>query len=217
MTTEHRQPLRAHAARRLPAADRATRTRAAVALLSEVLLTGVLTTIGSLLVVTAVPSLATGVAHIRRQAAGLDTGVGRFAREWWAAVRDLWLLGLAGFAVVGLLAFDLLIVASGALPGSRLVALMVGVSAALAAVVLLRTAGAWSDRTGRPASATVRELLTEATSATRDDLTGSVLLIVAVVLCSTFVWMLPPLLLLVGGLLALAVVGVEARRLELTA
>ncbi len=189
-----------------------TRTGAALGLLGEVLLAGVLVTVGSLLVVTAVPSLAAAVAHVRRQVSGREIGVGRFAREWWAAVRSLWPLGLAAVAVALLLMFDLQLATSGALPGGRLVAAVVAVAAAVAVVVLLRAAGAWSDEDGTPRGAGARDALVTGAERARDDLAGSTLLLVGVGLCATFVWMLLPLVLLVGGLLALAVTGVEMRR-----
>jgi hypothetical protein len=194
-----------------------TRTGAALGLLGEVLLAGVLVTVGSLLLVTAVPSLAAAVAHVRRQTTGRDIAVGRFAREWWAAVGALWPLGLAAVAVALLLDFDLRLASSGVLPGAEVVAAVVAVAAAIAVVVLLRAAGAWSDDDGTPRGAGVRQVLAEGVDRTRDDLAGSVLLLVAVGLCVTFVWMLPPLVVLVGGLLALAVAGVEVRRRRLQA
>ncbi|AEG43269.1 hypothetical protein [Isoptericola variabilis] len=194
-----------------------TRTGAALGLLGEVLLAGILAAVGSLLVVTAVPSLAAAVAHVRRQVAGLDVGVGRFAREWWAAVRTLWTLGLAAVGIAVLLAFDMRLAGSGVLPGGQVVAAVVALAAAVAVVVLLRAAGTWSDDEGTPAGTGAREALVVGAERARDDLVGSVLLLVGVGLCLTFVWMLPPLALLVGGLLALAVVGVEVRRRGLDA
>lgn len=189
-----------------------TRTGATLGLLGEVLLAGVLVAVGSLFVVTAVPSLAAAVAHVRRQVSGREVGVGRFAREWWAAVRSLWPLGLAAVAVALLLMFDLQLATSGVLPGGRAVAIVVAVAAAVAVVVLLRAAGAWSDEEGTPVGAGAREALGTGAERARDDLVGSTLLLVGVGLCTTFVWMLLPLVLLVGGLLALAVAGVEVRR-----
>ncbi len=189
-----------------------TRTAAALGLLGEVLLAGVLVTVGSLLVVTAVPSLAAAVAHVRRQVSGCDVGVGRFAREWWAAVRALWQLGLLAVGIALLLTFDLQLARSGFLPGGEVVAAVVAIAAAIAVVVLLRAAGTWSDDEGSPQGAGARAALVTGAQRARDDLVGSALLLVGVGLCWTFVWMLPPLAVLVGGLLALAVTGVEVRR-----
>ncbi|MCK9792851.1 hypothetical protein M1843_03695 [Isoptericola sp. 4D.3] len=193
-----------------------TRTGAALGLFAEVVLAGVLVALGSLLLVTAVPSLAAGVAHVRRQVTGRDIGVARFARDWWAAVRALWPLGLAAVGVALLLALDWQLARSGLLPGAEVVAVVVAVAAAAAVVVLARAAGAWSESTGPSTGAappmSARQALAEGSRRMQDDLTGSVLLAVAAALCVVFVWMLPPLALVVGGLLALAVVGVETRR-----
>jgi len=197
--------------RKRSAAGGETRTGAALGLFAEVVLAGVLVALGSLLLVTAVPSLAAGVAHVRRQVTGHDIGVARFARDWWAAVRALWPLGLAAVGVALLLALDWQLARADVLPGASVVAVVVAVAAAAVVVVLARAAGAWSE-SADGAGLTARQALAAGTERTQDDLTGSVLLAVAAALCVVFVWMLPPLVLVVGGLLSLAVVGVEIRR-----
>jgi MFS superfamily sulfate permease-like transporter len=197
--------------RKRPAGVGETRTGAALGLFAEVVLAGVLVALGSLLLVTAVPSLAAGVAHVRRQVTGHDIGVARFARDWWAAVRALWPLGLAAVAVALLLALDWQLARADVLPGASVVAVVVAVAAAAVVVVLARAAGAWSE-SADGAGLTARQALAAGAQRTQDDLTGSVLLAVAAALCVVFVWMLPPLVLVVGGLLSLAVVGVEIRR-----
>ena len=200
--------------RRKAAAGGETKTGAALALFAEVVLAGVLVAVGSLLLVTAVPSLAAGVAHVRRQVTGHDVGVSRFVRDWWAAVRALWPLGLAAVGVALLLALDWQLARADVLPGASVVAVVVAVAAAAVVAVLARAAGAWAESTdGQDAGArTARQALAVGVQRTQDDLTGSVLVAVAAALCVVFVWMLPPLVLVVGGLLALAVVGVEVRR-----
>ncbi|MGW8566396.1 hypothetical protein [Isoptericola sp. NPDC055881] len=202
--------------RKRPAGGGETRTGAALGLFAEVVLAGVLVALGSLLLVTAVPSVAAGVAHVRRQVTGHDVGVARFARDWWAAVRTLWPLGLAAVGVALLLALDWQLARTDLLPGASVVAVVVAVAAAAVVAVLARAAGAWSEPVdparGEARPRTARETLAEGVQRTQDDLTGSVLLAAAAALCVVFVWMLPPLALVVGGLLSLAVVGVEARR-----
>jgi len=199
--------------RKRSAAGGETRTGAALGLFAEVVLAGVLVALGSLLLVTAVPSLAAGVAHVRRQVTGHDIGVARFARDWWAAVRALWPLGLAAVGVALLLALDWQLARADVLPGASVVAVVVAVAAAAVVVVLARAAGAWSESADADGGGlTARQALAAGAQRTQDDLTGSVLLAVAAALCVVFVWMLPPLVLVVGGLLSLAVVGVETRR-----
>src|SRR5690606_5090177 len=125
---------------------------------------------------------------------------------------------------------------SGTLPGASAVRWVTWAAAACVAVVLVRTAAAWSD--GDPASARrdgpaevgaaagsggdpvaapvgVRQLLSRGAGRARDDLTGSALLLAALVMCGVLVWMLTPLVLVTGGLLSLAAVAVETRRVRL--
>lgn len=234
------------------------------ALLAECLLTGVYVLIASLGVITLPAALAAGVAHLRRHLAGRSTRIGRFARDWWSAARDLWSLGVAAVVLAVVLAGNLRIAASGLIPGAEAVRWLSPAVAALAAVVLLRVVGAWSapsdDGTARaptppgaltepPASTGARadapipqdarsdtptsedtppesRLPTSARTtstrlpglvgrAVRDVVTdpgGGALLLVALGLSGVLVWMLTPLVAVVGGLLCLAVVAVDARR-----
>ncbi|WP_277208007.1 hypothetical protein [Isoptericola croceus] len=185
-------------------------------LFAEVAITGVLVAVGSLALVTLVPSLAAGVAHLRRELSGRETTVRRFVVEWWAAVRSLWLLGLAVVALSVLLVGDWQLATSGIVPGAAVVATVVALFAAGAVAVVLRAVGVWSDDDGEPdPGMTARPALSVAAERSTDDLTGAALLAAAVVMAATLVWMLIPLVLVVGGLLALAVVGVEVRRRSL--
>ncbi|GAA4699065.1 hypothetical protein APR04_004038 [Promicromonospora umidemergens] len=59
-----------------------------------------------------------------------------------------------------------------------------------------------------------RQVLARGAARSRDDLTGSALLLAALVMCVVLVWMLTPLVVVTGGLLSLAAVAVETRRLE---
>ncbi|GAB3172876.1 hypothetical protein GCM10027059_42960 [Myceligenerans halotolerans] len=225
------------------------------ALLAECLLVGVYVLVASLPVVTVPAALAAGTAHLRRHLAGQGTEIGRFVRDWWAAVRDLWVLGAAGLALAGTLALNVQVAASGLLPGGpavRWLSLAVGVASA---VVVVRVAGAWSmpdDDRGRAPAASVpgvpgarsraagptawpdddrgrapaqgdgpahhlrraRALVLLAARSTGADPAGSLLLVVAIGLCGVLVWMLTPLVAVVGGLLCLAVIAVESRALS---
>ncbi|MEG3616103.1 Poxvirus protein I5 [Isoptericola haloaureus] len=184
-----------------------------IQLFGEVALVGVLVALGSLLLVTLVPSLAAGVAYLRRDVVGADTRLARYWREWAAATRALWPLGLAVGALAVLLVGDWQLATSGLLPGGEIVALVVALFAAGAIVVVLRATGAWSDDEGEPdPAATTRRALSVGSDRAVEDLSGSALLLGAVVMAAVLVWMLLPLVLVVGGLLVLAVVGVERRR-----
>ncbi|PUB24117.1 hypothetical protein C8K30_110262 [Promicromonospora sp. AC04] len=188
------------------------------ALLGETLLTGLLVLAGSLPVVTLPAALAAGAAHLRRHLGGYDTSVRGFGRDWLAAACSLWALGallpvaaVAVFVNTGL-------TATGALPGASVVRWVTWAAAAYAAVVLVRAAAAWSDDDPAPGTETapggVWRVLSRGAERTGDDLTGSALLFAALAMCVVLVWMLPPLVLVTGGLLSLAAVAVETRRVR---
>ncbi|GAB4084616.1 DUF624 domain-containing protein [Myceligenerans cantabricum] len=185
------------------------------ALLAECLLTGVYVLVASLALVTVPAALAAGTAHLRRHLSGQATDLGRFARDWWAAVRELWVLGAAGTVLAAILTLNVQVAASGLLPGGpavRWVSLAVGT---VSAVVVLRVTGVWSlpdGGRGRPGEARPGGLVLSAVSSVRQDPAGSLLLVVAIGLCGLLVWMLAALSVVVGGLLCLAVIAVESRR-----
>lgn len=196
-----------------PAAGRRRVRGEGFALLGETLLTGVLVLVGSIPVVTAPAALAAGAALLRRHVDGYDTSARGYAHDWLAAVRDLWVLGVLLLGAVGVVAVNTGLTASGALPGAPAVRWVTWLAAACAAVVLVRSATAWSDDEAGGAAG-VRQVLSRGAARSRDDLTGSALLLAALVMCAVLVWMLTPLVLVTGGLLSLAAVAVETRRLE---
>jgi ABC-type sugar transport system permease subunit len=180
------------------------------ALLGETLLTGVLVLVGSIPVVTVPAALAAGTAHLRRHVGGYDTSVRGYAHDWLAAVRSLWTLGMLLLGVVVVVVVNTGLTASGTLPGASAVRWVTWLAAACAAVVLVRAATAWSD----DEAGGVRRVLSRGAARSRDDLTGSALLLAALAMCAVLVWMLVPLVLVTGGLLSLAAVAVETRRLD---
>ncbi|WP_285107455.1 Poxvirus protein I5 [Promicromonospora sp. MEB111] len=185
-------------------------------LLGETLLTGLLVLGGSLPVVTAPAAVAAGAAHLRRHLGGYDTSVRSFWRDWLAAVRGLWVLGVLVLVAAVAVTVNTGLTASGALPGASAVRWVTWAAAACGAVVLVRTTAAWSDG-GAGAGADdggVWRLLSRGAARSRDDLVGSALLLAAVVMCVVLVWMLTPLVLVTGGLLSLAAVAVETRRAQ---
>lgn len=178
------------------------------ALFGEVVITGVTVALLAVPVITALPALAAGTAHLRRYLAGERVGVADTLRDLRAAWRALWpaALGFTGVAV--LLLWNLSLAEAGVIPGSDALLLAVPLLVAGWAVLLLRTAAGWRPGADIGAGAAVRE----AGELTWRDATGSVLLAVACAMCVVFVWMLPPLLLVTGGLLSLAAVAVDHRR-----
>ncbi|MFC8192525.1 hypothetical protein ACFUMH_12795 [Cellulomonas sp. NPDC057328] len=174
-------------------------------LLSEVLVVGLGVSVLSLPVVTVLPALAAGAAHVRRHLTGETDRVVDLWHEFVAALRGVWPYALASLALLVLLWFNTAVAGTGLLPGGTGVLVLSLAVAAMLAVVLLRAAGGW--RRG----ASWRQVMRDAGARAGDDLAGSGLLVVAMGLCGVIVWMLAPLAVLVPGLLALAVVAVEHR------
>jgi len=175
------------------------------ALFGEVLLVGVIVGVLSLPVVTMVPALTVGVRHLRRHLVGEADSTRRLLRDLPPAVRDLWPLGLLTPVALALFAFNVWLGRTDLAPGGRMVGAVSAVVGVVVVVVVLRVAGTWEP--GQRWWPAVRVAGRRA----RQDLAGSFLLIAAVVTCGVLVWMLTPLVLVVGGLLAFAMLAVEYR------
>ena len=174
-------------------------------LFSESLVVGLGVSLLSLPVVTALPAMAAGVAHLRRHLEGRSDTVADLWAEFRAACRGVWVVSVASVLLLFVLLFNLQVAGTGALPGGTGVRVFSAVMAVTLLVVLLRAAAGWT------AGASWKDVLRDAGRRTGDDLTGSFLLVVALGLCAVIVWMLAPLAVLVPGLLSLAVVAVERR------
>ncbi|ONK15071.1 hypothetical protein [Streptomyces sp. MP131-18] len=175
------------------------------ALFGEVVITGLVVALLTVPVVTALPALAAGAAHLRRYLTGDSVRVADLLRDFTAACRTLWPAALGWTAALLLLLWNLSLAQADVIPGS---AGMLAVTVLLLAAwgsLLLRAAAAW--RPGRAAAPTVHAAVARA----REDVAGSVLLAFACGMCLVFVWMLLPLYLVAGGLLALAAIAVEHR------
>ncbi|MFB4197103.1 hypothetical protein [Streptomyces carpaticus] len=179
--------------------------RAGLTLFGEVVITGVLVAVLAAPLITAVPALVAGTAHLRRQLTGDSVRLADVWADFTAAWRALWPLALAFPVAVLLLLWNLSLAETGLLPGGPAVYALSLVHGGALAVLLLRIAAGW--RRDTHAGMALRDALT----GTRDDLSGSLLLVLAAAMCLVFVWMLLPLALLAGGLLALAALGVEHR------
>lgn len=176
------------------------------AFFSEVLVTGVIVFVLSLPLLTAVPALAAGSAHLGRHLEGRPDDLRRLWADFRAALLSGgWLVSLGTVALLGLLDFNVNLAATGALPGGRIVQVVSAAVAAVVAVVVLRAVDAWADQPRW------RAALRVAAARSAADVGGSALLVAAVGLCAVIVWMLLPLLFVVPGLLCLAVVAVRYR------
>ncbi|MCC2031622.1 hypothetical protein [Microbacterium allomyrinae] len=178
----------------------------AFALFGEVLLTGLLVAAGGIAVVTLPAALAAGIRHLRRY---LDADASH-ARLFWQDYRR----ALPGGLVVGavsvvlalLLALDIDLANSGALPGGAAIAVVGWAGLVVGAVALLAAAGAWTPESGwrgavRGISATLAA-----------DPVGTAYLAATAVFVGVATWMLVPLILPALGCAALAVVAIPARR-----
>ncbi|WP_314214507.1 Poxvirus protein I5 [Pseudarthrobacter equi] len=183
------------------------------ALFSETLLAGVLVLVLSVPLVTIPAAYAAGIAHLERHLDGRDDSVRSLWGTFKAALPGSWKLGglTAGAAVV--IVMNLLLAWVGQLPGREVVLPATLVLAAGGAILLLRTAAAWSDFPGDRSQA--KERWTSALETGRAlflrDWSGSALLAAALFGAAVFVWMLVALFVVVPGTLILASAAVKIR------
>ena len=179
-----------------------------LSLFGEVLVVGVVVLVASIPLVTTVPALAAGVLHLRRHLSGEPDSLRDLVRGLVPAVRDLWAVGIAVPVLLALLGYNVWLAGTGALPGGSVVGATSAVVGVGVVVVALRAAGTWAPGLG------ARVAVGAAARRAGRDLSGSVLLAASVAMTVVMVWMLVALLLVVGGLLALAVLAVEHRWVE---
>jgi hypothetical protein len=188
------------------------------ALFSETLLAGLLVLVLSIPLVTIPAAYAAGIAHLERHLAGRDDSLRGLWGTFRSALPGSWKLGIttAGAAVV--IVLNLLLATVGQLPGSAVVLPATLILAAAGAVLLLRTAAAWSgvawsdvDSEEPSAPRTWPEALGTAKALSLRDWTGSLLLAAALFASVVFVWMLVALFVVVPGMLILASAAVKMR------
>lgn len=169
------------------------------------MLTGVMVTVAGLLVITLPAALAAGVRHIRLYI----KGEGSPWSEFWGDVRRALPGGMVvgiGWAVVsGVLAFNIMLARTGALPGGVAVEAFSWLVLVVAAVAVAMAAQQW-----RPAEGW-RAALPEAWTAVREDPVGALYIAVAVGLTALLTWTLAPLLVPALGCLVLALVATPMR------
>ena len=181
------------------------------ALFSETLLAGVLVLVLSLPLVTIPAAYAAGTAHLERHLDGRDDSIRGLWGLFKAALPGSWKLGITTAAAAVVIVLNLLLAWVGQLPGRGLVLPATLILAAGAAIVLLRTASAWSDSAGSTGKDTWRRALEAGQAISLRDWTGSLLLAAALFCAVVFVWMLAALFVVVPGTLILAAAAVKLR------
>jgi hypothetical protein len=194
------------------------------ALFSETLLAGVLVLVLSLPLVTIPAASAAGIAHLERHLSGRDDSLRALWGTFRSALPGSWKLGITTAAAAVVIVLNLLLAMAGQLPGQAVVLPATLVLAAAGAILLLRTAAAWSDFAGSPAGASNTGASNTAASNTAwpaaldagkalslRDWTGSLLLAAALFAAVVFVWMLAALFVVVPGTLILASAAVKMR------
>ncbi|NQX29912.1 hypothetical protein HQQ81_21405 [Microbacteriaceae bacterium VKM Ac-2854] len=176
------------------------------ALFAEVLYTGLVITIVALPLVTLPLALAVGIRHLRRFVLDESSTVAKV----WADVRAGFVRSLpVGLAVVGgsaVVALDLLLASTGALPGGIGVAVVLALALLAALVALVGAAADWQP------SARWLPLLRTSARRAATDARGTSFLVVALVLTGVITWQLAPLIVPCLGCLAFAALALRLAR-----
>jgi hypothetical protein len=176
------------------------------ALLAECLLTGVWLVLAAVPVVTLPAALAAAARHVAAHVDGEATGWGGFWADVRTAWRESWRAGLAVAGAGLLLASNLVVLAQEGVPGRPGFALATFLVAGLAATVLLRAGAAWAP------GERWRSLFTGALQETRDDVSGTGILLGGVAVLAACAWALWLLVVPMSGCLVGAAVAVRRRR-----
>ena len=176
------------------------------ALFGEVLLTGIIVLLLSLPIVTIPLALAIGQRHLLRylRAEGSQLAlIGLDLRDGFVGGVGI---GCAWLAATGILLMDILLVASGALPGGIAVGAVAVALLAAVTVLMLWSAASWTPARGWRTAVRAGWVLL------RSDLVGSAYLLVAGGFVALLTWMLPPLIIPALGCASFAVVVISTRR-----
>jgi len=177
---------------------------ATFALFGEVLLVGLLVTVGGILLVTLPAALAAGIRHLRRYLHAEASPHRQFWRDYMTALPGGLVVGGGALVLVLLLLLDIDLANSG-LPGGGAIAIVGWVGLAVVAVILLVTAGAWTPEGWRAA-------IGRAPGALAADLPGALYLAATAAFVCVVTWALVPLVIPALGCAALAVVAIPERR-----
>ncbi|WP_448809080.1 hypothetical protein [Agromyces bauzanensis] len=187
------------------AAARFPGARSAFGLLGEVLLVGILVSVVSLPVITLPAALAAGVRHLRRYLRAEDSALGWFWRDVGASLVGGIGIGAASVVLALVLALDIDLASTGALPGGPVVGVVGWIGLAVLVLVLLTAAGRWAPGLGWLGA------LREAPRAIRADPVGAAYLLATAVFAGVVTWQLAPLVVPALGCVALAIVAAPER------
>lgn len=177
-----------------------------VATFGEMLVVGLGVAVLSLPLITFAPSLAAGVRHLDQHLDDRRDSLSALLISGWRAIRSGWLFGAASSTVIALLLMNVALAVQGLVPGGIALAIVSGVLAFLALIVVCRVAALWVPgvrwsvlwRTGRMVAL--------------EDPAGSAFVGAGIAVGIAIVWMLPPLIVIAPGLLAAATIAAERRR-----
>ncbi|WP_159621727.1 hypothetical protein [Ruania rhizosphaerae] len=180
----------------------------ALPLFAEVMATAVVVVVLCLPVLTAPAALAAGVTHLRRHIEGRSDRVRELLADFVAQVRGSWLFAAGSLLLAAVLVLNLDIARFTALPGAEVIR-VVSIAGLVAVVLVLLRA---IEVRGLEPARSWRTAISDGARLALADPIGSVLLLTAVGLCMTIVWMYTLLVILAPGLLTFAIVGVASRR-----
>ncbi|WP_448003573.1 DUF624 domain-containing protein [Agromyces bauzanensis] len=187
------------------AAARFPGARSAFGLLGEVLLVGILVSLVSLPVITLPAALAAGVRHLRRYLKAEDSALGRFWRDVRAALVGGIGIGAAFVVLAAVLALDIDLASTGALPGGPVIGVVGWAGLAALVLVLFTAAGRWTPQLGWLGA------VRETPRVIRADLVGAAYLLATAVFAAVVTWQLAPLVVPALGCVALAIVAAPER------
>ncbi|NQX28043.1 hypothetical protein HQQ81_11895 [Microbacteriaceae bacterium VKM Ac-2854] len=177
----------------------------AFGLFGEVLYLGILVTLAGLAVITLPAALAAATQHLRRYIAAEESGIRLLGRDFVRALPGGLAVGAGGVVVAALLAADIVVAGSGALPGGTVIAAVGWIGLVVLGVALLAAARGWTAVNGW------RAALSDVPQQLKNDPVGTLYLAAAVGFVGVLTWMLPPLLIPALGCAALAAVAIPER------
>ncbi|GIH20790.1 hypothetical protein [Rugosimonospora africana] len=177
-----------------------------LALFGEMVVVGLVVTAFMLTGVLAVAALAAGTQHFRRTLAAKTNSLGDLLTGVWQALHHGWLLTVAYVVAAALLVLNAAMGAQGLVPGGRVYAAVSGGLALAVMVLICRSAELWHPGARWP------DVLRQARDVTVGDPVGTCFVLTGILVGAMVVWMLPPLAVIVPGMLTLSLTAAQARR-----